>query len=166
MFSSSRLHIQLENKKSKPVFHLTVPPQKSGPLLPHVGFGGKQGAEARTSRKSLHLCSPLRRGNRASRGNRKPNRAIVRRIQAGRFCLWCLMNCKKKNKKYTLGYYIRESHFKVELNWGKPCELKLYDLADWMFPQHQLVSRKTYPSHAHPAWYFCRIYSISGPLGS
>lgn len=63
---------------------------KSGPLS--LCGAGEWGGGARASRTSLHLCSPLRRGNRASLGNRKPNRAIVRRIQTGRFCRWCLMN--------------------------------------------------------------------------
>lgn len=76
---------------------------KSGSLCP-PWEGGETRAEARTRRKSLHLCSPLRRGKRASLGNRKPNRAIVRRIQAGRFCIWCLMNCGKTRK-----YIIRKS---------------------------------------------------------
>lgn len=64
---------------------------KSGPLSIYEGRRGTR-AKARTSRKSPHLCSPLRRGMTACLGNRKPNRAIVRRIQTGRFCLWCLMN--------------------------------------------------------------------------
>lgn len=94
VFSSSHLHIQLENK-----IQTRVPSYSaiSESLVPCFCWG-KTRAKARASRKSLHLCSPLRRGMTASLGNRKPNRAIVRRIQMGRFCLWCLMNYKEREK--------------------------------------------------------------------
>lgn len=97
VFSSCRLHIQLENK-----IQTRVPPHRgiSSSLVP-CPWAGKTRNEAGTSR-SLHLCSPLRRGMRAPLGNRKPNRATVKRIQIGRFSPWSLNNCKETEEKTKL----------------------------------------------------------------
>lgn len=99
-FISSSYSIRKENPNPCSILQCHL--WKSGPLSP-MG-GGETMAEARTRRKSLYRCSPLRRGKKASLGKRKPNRAIVRRIQAGRFCIWCLTNCGRTRK-----YIIRQS---------------------------------------------------------
>lgn len=93
-FISSSYSIRKENPNPCSILQCHL--WKSGPLSP-MG-GGEIMAEARTRRKSLYRCSPLRRGKKASLGNRKPNSAIVRRIQAGRFCIWCLTNCGRTRK--------------------------------------------------------------------
>ncbi len=102
-FISSSYSIRKQNPN--PCSFLQCHLVKSGALFALKGWG-------EASRKSLHLCSPLRRGNRASLGNRKPNRAMVRRIQAGRFCLWCLMNWRKTEKTRTLVYCRQLEHVK------------------------------------------------------
>lgn len=141
MFSSSRLHIQLEKKIQTRVPSLQCHLLKvRGSLSSWLG-GEETRAEARTGRKSLHLCSPLRRGNRASRGNRKPNRAMVRRIQAGRFCIWCLMSCgemrehvirRRPSNRISFQHFritsrldlSPQSRWQSPVNCGKPLQLK------------------------------------------
>lgn len=144
----------------------------------------KTRTKARASRKSLHLCSPCRRGMRASLGNKRPKRAIVRRIHTGRFCLWCLTNCKEGRKedisdqhklRKRLSYSLYSSvpevteHACIYVE-VKPCELRwtLWVKTKWanavcelMFPQHQLVSRKqVHQEHIQVRW----LSVVSGPL--
>lgn len=174
MFSSSRLHIQLENKIQTRVPSLQCHLLKvRGSLSSRLG-GEETRAEVRTGGKSLHLCSPLRRGNRASRGNRKPNRAMVRRIQAGRFCIWCLMSCGETREhviRRSASNRISFQHFRITsrldlsqqgcgqspVNWKQEQEVELVSTT-------RVCVWKTALWHAQPDWYFAEIYDTWGAV--
>lgn len=116
------------------MFHHTVPSLKVRSLS---SVGRTKAVRVKASRKSLHLCSPPRRGMKACLGNKKPKRAIVRRIHAGRFRLWRLMNCKR-NRSNMISIHIfqtapkRDSEVTVRalmspvVNCDEPWELKPY----------------------------------------
>lgn len=129
-FSSSHLHIRflkkekfkkMKNKKriQNPCSIFTVPSLKvpgGFPDLPPAARRRNNGRGRRRPRRPcgrgfLHLCSPLslQRGKSGWRGNSRPSRAAVSRIQAGRFCIWCLMSCgggeSGRGRKVLIGQY-------------------------------------------------------------
>lgn len=98
----------------------------------HLSPGWRGGGALGSGRKSLHLCSPLSWGNRASLGKRKSNRAMVRRIQVGRFCLWCLRTCRKTTARERWA-------------WGGACSITAH--CQWSPLWAEAITRETYCFH-------------------